>query len=245
MICSFRPYGRAGNFLFMAANCIAYAFKNKLDFSIPYDTNDPKWNPIYLQHLVHPYYNQGIEDVLINENGFRYQDIEFREDWRGKQIILNGYWQSWKYIEDYRKEILYLFEIPYNKKDGYVSVHVRRGDYLILKDKHPEVTNEWYDEQMAKFEGYKFKFFSDDIEYCRKTWGHRNDCEFSTNATEMDDIAEASSCEHNINSSSTFSFWISWLNRNENKKCIFPKLWFVEGYHLDTTDLLHPQFIKA
>lgn len=242
---SFRPYGRAGNFFFMAANCIAVALENEEQFSMPYQTNDNFWNALYLQHLVHPDYVQGREDVLINEPEFRYRPIEFNPEWKGKQVILNGYYQSWRYIEKYRKEILWLFDIPYSKKENVVSVHIRRGDYLHLTNKHILPSNEWYEEQMAKFPNYTFKFFSDDIDFCRKSFGHRSDCEFSTNNSEMEDIAEASSCAHNINSSSTFSWWISWLNRNEDKICIFPKLWFVEGYHLDTTDLLHPNFIKA
>lgn len=242
---SFRPYGRLGNFLFMAANTIAQALKNGEEFSMPYNTNDSYWNPIYLRHLVHPDYQQGREDILIDEPSFTYNEIEFNPEWKGKYVIFNGYFQSWMYIEKYRNEILYLFDFPYEKKDNYVSVHIRRGDYLLLRDKHPEVTKEWYEEQMNKFEGYKFKFFSDDIKYCKESFWHRTDCEFSTNTTELDDLIEASQCEHNINSSSTFSWWISWLNQNKDKICIFPKLWFVEGYHLDTKDLLPPYFIKA
>ncbi len=241
---SFRPYGRLGNFLFMSANCVARAIEHDEPFSIPYETNDGFWNPIYLPHLIHTDYQQGREDILINEPEFRYRPIEFKEEWKGKHVILNGYFQSWMYIEQYRREILYLFDIPYNKKDNYVSVHIRRGDYLRYPEKHPPVLDSWYEEQMAKFPGYNFKFYSDDIPYCVEKFGHRDDVEFS-NGDEMSDLADASSCVHNINSSSSFSFWISWLNRNEDKQCIFPKLWFVEGYSLDTTDLLHPSFIKA
>lgn len=239
-----RNYGRAGNVFFQVGMAIAYSLKNNLDLNVQSWTNDKKWNPLYLQGLVNQNWVQGVEDVLINENGFRYQDIEFKEDWRGKQIVLNGYFQSWRYVEDYRSEILYLFGLPYEMKDGYVSIHVRRGDYLVLTDKHIVPNVEWYEKAMAMFPDYKFKFFSDEIEWCKKEFGHREDCEFSTNTNELEDLIEASQCEHNINSSSTFSWWISWLNRNPNKKCIFPEKWFVDGYHLDTTDLLHPSWIK-
>lgn len=242
---SFRPYGRLGNFMFMAANCIVQAIKNDEPFSMPYQTNDRYWNPTYLEKLVDPSYTQGREDILINEPEFRYREIEFKPEWKGKYVIFNGYYQSWKYTEGYRDELLYLFGLPYEMKENFVSVHVRRGDYVWLVDKHPIVTPQWYEEQMSKFPNYKFKFFSDDIAYCKQHFGHREDCEFSTNSTEMEDLIEASFCEHNICSSSTFSYWIAWLNRNKNKQCIFPNLWFVEGYHLDTTDLLHPDFIKV
>jgi hypothetical protein len=240
-----RNYGRFGNVAFQVAVAACYSLKHNLDLNVQWWTNDGYWNPNYFGHLKNDAWVKGVEDVLLNENGFRYQEIPFEESWRGKQIVLNGYYQSWMYLEPYRSELLYILDVPYEKKEGYVSCHVRRGDYLRLRDKHPEVTDQWYNEQMAKFPGYKFKFYSDDIAYCRSVWGLRRDCEFSAFSTEMEDIAEASSCEHNICSASTFSFWISWLNRNPDKQCIFPKLWFTEGYHLDTTDLLHPSWIKA
>jgi hypothetical protein len=240
-----RFYGRCGNVLFQAAHCIAFALKNNEDFSMPNKTNDPYWNPLYLQHLVNPNYIQGQEDILINENGHQWQPVEYQESWRGKQVVLNGYWQTEKYFKEYRTIILDLFDFPYTKKDGYISVHVRRGDYLHLTEKHPPVTKEWYERAMSMFPECKFKFFSDDIVWCKQTFGDRPDCEFSTNGNEVDDLVEASCCEHNICSASTFSFWIYWLNRNEEKKGIFPQLWFSPGWcNLDTSDILPPEVIK-
>lgn len=239
-----RNYGRLGNVLFQVGCSASYALEHNLDLAVQTQTNDPFWNPLYLQHLKNDNWVDGKEIILINENSFRYEKLEFREEWRGKQIELNGYFQSWKFLEDYRHEILYLFNFQYEKKENYVSIHVRRGDYLMLKDKHIVPTVEWYEQAMAMFPNAKFKFFSDEIKWCKDNFSHRTDCEFSTNTNELDDLIEASQCEHNINSSSSFSFWISWLNRNPNKICIFPKLWFVEGYHLNTEDLLHPNWIK-
>ncbi|MCL4419943.1 alpha-1,2-fucosyltransferase [Patescibacteria group bacterium] len=241
-----KSYGRCGNALFQLGCAIAYSLKHNIEFSVPTYTENPFWNPLYFPELANPQWVEGREDIILTENGHQYQELEFREEWRGLQIVLDGYWQSWKYIEPYRDEILYLFGLPYKKKEGHVSVHIRRGDYLELKMKHPEVTKEWYEEQMAKFPNYKFKFFSDDIKYCKETFGHREDCEFSDNTSELADLVEAATCEHNICSASTFSFWIAWLNRNENKVCIFPKLWFVEGWcNLITTDILHPNWLKV
>lgn len=240
-----RTYGRMGNFLFQAATCIGYALKHNLEFSLPNTTTSEFWNPIYLQHLVSPKWQQGKEDILINETVHQYQELEFNESWREVQIVLNGYWQTEKYFKDYRKEILYLFDFPYERKDAVVSVHVRRGDYVLLKEKHPPVSKEWYEEAMAEFPGYRFKFFSDDIAWCKSQFGGRTDCEFSTNANEVDDLVEISCCEHNINSSSTFSWWGAWLNQNENKKIITPKDWFTPGWGgADTKDLIPDKWIK-
>lgn len=240
-----RFYGRCGNVLFQAATCIAYAMKHGLEFSVPSTTNSQYWNPLYLQHLVNKNWQEGREDVILNEQWHQHNELPFEESWRDKQIVLNGYFQTEKYFKDYRSEVLYLFDFPYEKKEGYVSCHVRRGDYLILKDKHPYYGKEWYEEAMKQFDGYKFKFFSDDIQWCRENFGGRSDCEFSTNSNEVDDLAEASCCEHQINSSSTFSWWIAWLNRNESKKIITPKEWFMPGFGgLNTDDIIPPEWIK-
>lgn len=237
--------GRMGNVLFEAATCIAYALKNNLEFTVPTTTTSQVWNPLYLQHLVNPNWVNGREDILIQEKRHEYQDLPFEESWRDKQIVLEGYWQTEKYFKEYRSEILYLFGFPYEKKEGVVSIHVRRGDYVELRNKHPEVTKEWYLEAMRQFEGYRFKFFSDDIEWCRREFSERANCEFSTNSNEVDDLVEMSCCEHNICSPSTYAFWGMWLNRNENKKVIFPKLWFTPGWGgLNTDDIVPEWCIK-
>jgi len=240
-----RFYGRLGNVLFQAAHTIAIALKHGQEFSFPNRTDNKHWNPLYLQHLVNPNWVQGREDVLINENGMQYQSVEWKEEWKDKQVVLNGYWQSEKYFKDYRNEILYLFGYPYEKKEGIVSVHVRRGDYLQLRNKHPEVTKEWYENAMKQFEGYRFKFFSDEIAWCRKEFGNRTDCEFSTNTSEVQDLIDISCCEHNINSSSTFSWWGSWINKNENKIIITPKDWFTSGWMgMNTSDVIPETWVK-
>lgn len=239
-----RFYGRMGNVLFQAAHTIAFALKNNQEFSFPNKTNDPFWNPIYLDHLVNPKWVQGKEDILINENGHEWQHIEYKKEWDDKQVVLNGYWQSWKYFDDFRKEILYLFDYPYEKKDGIVAIHVRRGDYLLLKDKHPYYGKEWYENAMRQFDGYRFKFYSDDIKWCRDNFGDRSDCEFSTLDSIEGDLIDASCCEHSIISSSTFGWWIGWLNRNKDKRVIIPEKWFVDGYSLKTHDIVPPYFTK-
>ena len=240
-----RTYGRMGNFLFQICATIGYALKHGQEFSIPNHTSNPHWNPIYCQHLVNPNYIQHKEDVLLNENGMQYQEIEWRDEWKDKQVVLNGYWQSEKYFKEYRNELLYLLNFPYEKKENYVSIHVRRGDYLHLRNKHPEVSKEWYLEAMRLFPDYKFKFFSDEIDWCRKEFAERSNCEFSTNRGEVADLIEMSCCEHNINSSSTFSWWGAWLNKNENKKIITPKKWFQDGWmNMDTKDVVPENWIK-
>lgn len=221
-----RTYGRMGNYLFQVAATIGYAYRHNLEFSVPTKTDNPTANPIYLQRLANCKYDPRLPEVRIIERGHAYQPLPFEEKWRTRNIVLDGYWQSEKYFKDIRNDILSLFDYPWKPTLNVVSVHVRRGDYLRLTHKHPPVSKEWYDEQMAKFPGRTFMIFSDDIEWCRMVWGKRADCFFSVGRNEEDDLVAMSSCEHHISSASTFSWWGAWLNQNPFKRVIIPRLWF-------------------
>lgn len=238
-------YGRMGNFLFQAATAMAYAWRHGLEFSLPSETKSAKHNPIYLQHLVNPLWSDGFEQVVIEEKQFCFQELPFKEEWRYKNIILDGYWQTEKYFKEYRDRILAAFGYPYegDRWKGFVSIHVRRGDYLKLKNKHPEVPASWIQAAMRKFPGHHFCFFSDDIQWCQFAFGGRQDCSFSEGHDPETDLIRMSWCEHQICSASTFSWWGAWLNRNPNKRIIMPKLWYMPGHGgLDTKDIVPAQW---
>src|SRR5580692_9208993 len=103
---SFRGYGRLGNFYFQCAAALAYAFRNNLEFTAPNTTSDNFWNPLYLQHLVNPHYNAMLPSVILKEPHFHYTPIGFDEVWRNQNIILDGYFQSYKYFDDFKDKVL-------------------------------------------------------------------------------------------------------------------------------------------
>ena len=241
----FTPAGRMGNYLFELSTVISYALEHNLDFTAPNRTDNPKWNPIYCPHLINKGYNPYLEKIHIWENKHSYEPLPFDESWRDKNICIEGYRQSAKYFDKNRSELLYLLDFPYGKKEGYVSIHVRRGDYLTLVEKHPEVSIDWYYRAMSEFEGFTFKFFSDEISWCMANFSHLPNVEFSSNSDEETDLVEMSCCEHQICSASTFSWWAAYLNRNNDKKVIFPELWFTPNWMgLDTSDIIKPEWIK-
>lgn len=235
-----KTYGRMGNFLFQAATAIGYAMRHGMEFTLPTTTNDAYDNPIYLQHLVNPAFNSRLPEIRIKEKTHAYQNLPFEEAWRGHNIILDGYWQSEKYFKEFREDILRLFAFPYKKMAGVVSVHVRRGDYLVLTKKHPPVSIEWMLKAMGLFPGFKFMFFSDDIAWCKDTFKHRDDCTFSEGKNIPTDLEWMSCCEHNICSASTYSWWGAWLNQNPDKRIVIPDWWFQPSHKkfCDTSDIV-------
>jgi len=241
---TFNAMGRMGNFLFQCATAFSFAKKYGLEFTVPHHTSHEFWSPLYLKHLQNPNYNNSLPTVRIDESHFHYSPIEFDESHRDKNILLYGYFQSEKYFMEHRDEILLAFNYPYDMKKDTVSVHVRRTDYITYKDKHPEVTKEWYELAMSKFSDKNFIFYSDDISWCKENFSNRTDCSFSDGTIE-EDLVSMSCCEHNICSASTFAWWSMWLNQNENKKVIFPQKWFTDGWDgADTKDILPEWVIK-
>lgn len=244
---TFNNAGRFGNWFFECCTALAYSLRHGVEFHAPNGENThPHFSPTYCHHLCNPNWNPRLEPVRLWENGHQYRPLPFEEHYRNKNVIIEGYRQSEKYFKDYRNEILGLLNFHYEKKEGIVSVHVRRGDYVHLRSKHPEVTKEWYESVMSLFPDKKFKFFSDDIKWCKDNFGSRDDCEFSDNNGDVIlDITEMSCCEHNICSPSTFAWAAMWLNRNEKKTVIFPNFWFTEGWdNLDTSDIVPEWCIK-
>lgn len=234
-----------GNQMFMLAAGYAYAIKHKMTFFAPKQTIAPHiWKTYFPQFptgKVQPGY------FHYKETEHYYQEIPFKEN-----IIIEGYFQSEKYFDHCRQEIIDAFQIHYKKLDGFVSIHVRRGDYLKYPDKHPVITYEYISEAVKFFieKGYNsFVVCSDDIPWCRKNLEPLKlfgaEFSFSHNNEPISDLALMSCCEHNIIANSSFSWWSAWLNQNPEKIVVAPKIWFGEGNsHLSTKDLINDSWIK-
>lgn len=246
-----KTYGRMGNFLFQVAAAIAYAADHGLAYTVPTSTGDTFWNPLYLQHLVNSDYNDRLESVRVEEKReFHFDPIPFKEEWRNRNIILDGYWQNPGYFRHREKEVRESFGFRWTPKVGHVSIHVRRGDYLTVKRgnmlKHPTVTKQWISDQMDKFKDVRFVFFSDDLSWCEENF-KRPDAVFHHGPSEVDDLVAMSWCEHHICSASTFSWWGAWLNRNPNKRIIVPKHWLTPGWnnHQNTEEIVPKEWERV
>lgn len=262
---TFKPVGRLGNFLFAAASAMAYAWEHNLEYSLPSSTRDTQWHPVYLPHLVNPLFNPSKPEVVVTENTFTWHQREFRPEWSRGNIRLEGYWQNEKYFRIYRQRILDIFNYPWKLNTiKMVSVHVRRGDYLTISKgsmlKHPPVTAAWYRQQMEKFPGACFAFFSDDLPWCIEEFGKEANTIFAPRfvkdsflkkashqlSPEEVDLVSMSCCEHHICSASTFSWWAAYLNRNPKKRVIMPKHWITPGWsNLDFSEVVPKEWERA
>ena len=164
-------------------------------------------------------------------------------------IYLKGYWNSYKYFDDIRPELLNDFVFKYemteeNKRlanqiienNDSVSLHVRRGDYLTSKGAR-EVFCSPFDDGFyeraveyieRKLDDPVFYLFSDEPDWVKDNLiiNHKT-VVIDINKAENSywDMKLMSLCKHNIIANSTFSWWAAWLNENSNKIVIAPKAW--------------------
>jgi hypothetical protein len=103
----------------------------------------------------------------------------------------------------------------------------------------------YYQEAMKHFDDDTlFVVFSDDIDWCKSVFKGDNFI-FITNEQDYVDLYLMSLCKNNIIANSSFSWWGSWLNKNEGKKVIAPSKWFGRAYSdWDTNDIYTKNMIK-
>lgn len=108
-----------------------------------------------------------------------------------------------------------------------VSLHVRRGDYLLPQHAHfVELTADYYKQALAKFADLDFQLlvFSNDIQWCQENLHSLNsNIYYVQDNDDFTDMCLMSLCDHNIIANSSFSWWAAYLNKNPNKKIVCPK----------------------
>lgn len=154
-------------------------------------------------------------------------------------VFLDGYWQSIRYIDlvkdILRQEFVFKKELEGRNKElqqlilhnPSISIHVRRGDYLVLNN-YIQLDSTYYNSAVQYVINHESKpiilCFSDDIEWCRSHIKYDSIIYVDWNKGDNSyiDMQLMSCCKHNIVANSSFSFWGAWLNSNPNKIVIRP-----------------------
>jgi len=244
--------GGIGNVMFKLAASVSLAMDNKVEhiFSKEFIRPiDPDY-PTYYSNILRGF--KFIENLppkyhIYNEPKFSYTDIPYIE---GTNLLLDGYFQSENYFIRNKETIINLFK-PTNEikesiiKDipgiqNYISIHVRRGDFLNYPNHHPQQSLEYYKKAIDNFGVDRtYIIFSDDLEGVKDMFNFLPNKIFYTSSQDWLDLYIMSLCEHNIICNSTFSWWGAYLNENPNKVVIAPKKWFGLAYtHYDTSTLI-------
>lgn len=187
------------------------------------------------------------------------------KQYKQDNIYFEGYWQSEKYFQDYKDDLLKIFilkESIHTKSKQYqqqilasqsVSMHIRRGDYISnahTNSVHGVCELSYYQQATSLLEEKVIKphffIFSDDLTWAKENLSfikHKTFIELERNTPDHEEMFLMSQCQHNIIANSSFSWWGAWLNQNPQKITIAPQHWFNDSAR-NTTDLIPKSWLR-
>jgi hypothetical protein len=253
--------GGIGNVMFKLSTTISLALDNNVDYIFsnefirPADMVATKGLPDYRRYYTNILRNIKFIDKLPgeyfthSEKQFNFNKIQYTN---GTNLLIEGHYQSEKYFENNKEYIINLYKptdqivndiiekLP--NIQSYCSIHVRRGDYLVYPNHHPQQSIEYYKKSCEIIGLDKtFLIFSDDLNDIKDMFDFIPNKIFITFNEDWLDLYAMSLCEHNIICNSTFSWWGAYLNLNKNKKIITTNNWFGSEYHGFDISTLFPE----
>ena len=183
---------------------------------------------------------------FVNENNFFAQSSK-----NNKIFILDSYFESQIFFQDYKKELIDQFKftklsldrvkpiIDKVSKDEAVCIHLRRGD--MLNSGNYRFTSIEYQIKSINLikqlvNNPNFFIFSDDLPLVKQQLKNINNSEFVTGYSAIEDLYIMSKCANNIITRSTFSYWSALLKENGGL-VIAPYAPYNESYFLENEDL--------
>lgn len=179
-----------------------------------------------------------------------------------KRGILDGYWQTAEYWKDIEEQVVSDFEFnAFNQSKelskimkcyDVVSVHIRRGDYLLPENQElfGEIcTEDYYEKAMRymreKVPNVRFLFFTNDPDWVKEKFkisdGYFINDYYGEEVSDCYDMFMMSQCKHHIIANSTFSWWGAYLGNNKDKIVIAPSKWM---NNRETKDIYQPEWLK-
>lgn len=156
---------------------------------------------------------------------------------------LKGYFQSYKYFEDYHKELLAMLTPNYEMSEGCrqyikqvhecesVAVHVRRGDYVrigICLDKDYYIKA--IETVRGSLESPTFFVMSDDVDDAEKMFEGINGrfvyVKYQSATPTLDDFFIMKNTKHMIMANSSYSFWAAYCHAEDSViVCPYTQSW--------------------
>jgi hypothetical protein len=250
--------GGLGNQMFQISKAICEGLKNEINVVFQKQSFTPMNGNQPTKYISNIFRNVHFVESLpfrnrITELSWSYNDIDVKYT---NSTEFYGYYQSSKNFGVYSKLLKDIFSPTQEfidklknihpnifNKDS-VSIHVRRGDYLNISNVLPIIDKSYIDESLRQLGGYSNIFiFSDDKEWCKKNLKYNNSTVVE-NLEDYEELWSISLCNHNIMSNSSFSWWGSYLNKNENRKVFVPSIWFGPNGEKNYQDIYEKKWIK-
>jgi hypothetical protein len=151
---------------------------------------------------------------------------------------------QWKYqpsLQSQAESRMSKIKEHFGNDNPIVSIHIRRGDYLLPHHSFCELDADYYTQAIVDHflpvEDYNFLVFSNDISYAKELFEGDNihfidpiGGEKICSDSEKEDLALMSLCDHHITANSSYSWWGAYLCKNPNKKIICPTNWLKSNH---------------
>jgi len=249
--------GGLGNQMFQIAHAMCQGWKNdiptifKCESFTPMQANQPtKYVDNIFRNIT--FLNFTSQTKRIN-SPWEYVDLNFDLE---SPIEFYGYFQSSKNFYGFGDRLSELFQptdefiekiyrnFPEIKKENTISIHIRRGDYLSIGTILPTIDKSYIDECLNKIGNYNHIFiFSDDVNWAKENLIYENST-IVDSLEDYEDLWVISLCKINIMSNSSFSWWGTFLNKNENKETYVPSIWFGPNGERNYSDIYEDNWIK-
>ena len=273
--------GGLGNQLFQIFTTISYSIKSKNQFKfLNVDTlgggsttvRYTFWNSFLykLKIFLINFIPQSVH--IIRETDFTFNELPVYQ-MLDKDVLIFGYFQSYKYFNDNYTMIYKLLGIKDMKiqlitKMNYdheflknaVSMHFRIGDYKKVQHCHPIMSKEYYFRSLTFLEtkyrdtNFTIMYFCEDEDFeeviitIRKLELQFPNYTFIRGDNSLEDWQQMllmSCCHHNIIANSSFSWWGAYLNDWVDKIVCYPSIWFGPSTTHNTKDLCPVKWNKV
>ena len=266
--------GGLGNQLFQYATGKALSIRLKGQLLVDIDWFNHYWIDVTPREFLLPFLNiqlqmiqvsppilppkrwQRIAQKILPLNPYVLKDRPYRfnsaltqfKPFANQDIYLMGYWQSFRYFDSIRKELINeirpinqlspLYQIYLKKIQGCLSamIHIRRGDYVnlpVATKAHGFLGLEYYQNGMRLLlesdVHTHFFVFSDDLDWAKANLPYQEKITYIETTDEktapIQELFLMTQCQRHLIANSSLSWWSAWLSISQNPRVIAPKRW--------------------
>lgn len=223
------------------------------------------WQRLRLRPLPH-----GVAQLYVEREPFRFDPRLQHTPARAGVIVLQGYWQSFRYLEPIRGRLL--DEVRPRHAPGAslrdvaaaidaaaepVMLHVRRGDYVgptSASAVHGALPLRYYERALHALGGRVRRptlfVFSDDPRWVRHhlptpfetVWVGPEDGHDAGPASVVHELDLMRRCRHHVIANSSLSWWGAWLGTHAPRTVVAPSVW-LHSRRVDLRDLMPPDWL--
>jgi len=271
--------GGLGNQLFQIFATIAYSFKSKNPFKF-LGLKTLGGNGCTLRYTFWESFLSNLKPFLVSslpqshiikERGFEFNELPVN-DMINKHVVIDGYFQSYKYFHQYYKAICGIINVDEARKNvlnklgssaeeftNTVSLHFRIGDYKKVLNVHPLATYDYYYRSLTHIknnsvsENLRIMYFCEEsdlgdalekIQHLVQAFPTFKFVRGNNTLADWEQLLLMSCCHHNIIANSSFSWWGAYFNTHDDKIVCYPSVWFGPAANLNTRDLCPPEWMR-